>query len=222
MPQIIDTLHFSVAVVPLALYLLAIGMINLIRRPIVVSGAKDAVALGLAVSGMVIAGPMELFLPAATAFKLGALVWVLLLGFYFLSLTLIVLLMRPRIVIYNVGPEKIRPILANVAGQLDNEARWAGDCLYLPTLGVQLHAESASLVRNVQLVANGAAQSFEGWARLEKALRSALEQTTGPRNLYGLVLVMVGMLLVTAVTVRAVHDAELVAQSLKEMLRVEE
>jgi hypothetical protein len=222
MPQFIDTLHLCIALVPLAFYFVFVGLLNLIARPVVVGGGKDALALGFAVSGFVIAGPMELFKPTPTAFSLGAFVWLLLLAFYLLSLTLVILLMRPRIVIYNVGPEQIRPVLASMIATLDSEARWAGDCLYLPTIGVQLHIESVSLLRNVQLISNGPAQSLEGWSRLEKTLRSALRPVSGPRNLYGASLVLSGLLILVGLTAYAINDAETVVQSLNEMLHVEE
>jgi hypothetical protein len=222
MPPVIDTLHLCIALVPLAMYLLFIGVLNLIARPVVVSGGKDALAVGFAVSGFVIVGPMELFLPTPTAFKLGAFVWLLLVAFYLLSLILVILLMRPRIVIYNVSPEQIRPTLAATIANLDSEARWAGDCLYLPNMGIQLHIESISLLRNVQLIATGPAQSLEGWSRLEKAVRDTLQNVAGPRNVYGATLLLSGLLILCGLTVFAINDKETIVQSFHEMMHAEE
>ena len=56
-----DSLHFCIAVIPLAVYLLMMGLLNLRRRPFVTTGARDAATLGIGVVGFVIAGPMELF-----------------------------------------------------------------------------------------------------------------------------------------------------------------
>ena len=58
-----DPLHATIALAPVAVYLLLLGMINLSARPLVTSGLRDSAALGIAASGFVIAGPMELFLP---------------------------------------------------------------------------------------------------------------------------------------------------------------
>jgi hypothetical protein len=220
MQQIVDTLHLTLALLPLAVYLLMIGGLNLASRPVVISGAKDMLALGVGISGLVLAGPMELFLPSATAFRFGWYVWPLLAAFYGTSWLLVVLLQRPRIVIYNAGPDQIRSLLGNIAGELDREARWAGECLSLPTLGVQLHLESVALVRNVQLVSVGGMQSFEGWARLERTLRTALrEHGARSRNPYGLSLIAIGAMLITAVALCAVSDPKAVAQ-LMQMLQV--
>ncbi len=219
-----NTLHLSIALGPLATYLLLLGVINLSSRPFLTNGARDTAALGVGLVGFVVVGPMELFLPEATAFRLGPLgwvVWVLLLVFYALCLTLVVLLMRPRLVIYNIRPDQLRPLLAEVVGQLDGDARWAGQCLIMPNLGIQLHVEVFAAMRNAQLVAAGPQQSFEGWQRMEVAMAAALRQTKSVRNPYGFTLVFAALLIVAVMTVFVVGDAEMVKYSLHEMLRLE-
>ena len=96
MPHI-DALHVSIALGPLAVYLLLVGIINLSRRPFLTTGARDVAAIGVAISGFIAAGPMELFLPEAAADRFGPYVWLLLLAFYGLCLTLLVLMMRSAI-----------------------------------------------------------------------------------------------------------------------------
>jgi hypothetical protein len=145
-------------------------------------------------------------------------VWLLLITCYVLFLTLYVLMSRPRIVIYNVSPEQLRPVLADVFGALEPEARWAGDAAFLPNLGVQLHVEANPVLRNVQLIATGTAQSYEGWGRLQSELAMRLRATTGARNLIGAGLILCGLLLVTMCAVWMVSDAELVAQSFHELI----
>jgi len=214
-----DPLHLAIALGPLSVYLLLLGAIHLTPRPFVTSGSRDAAALGVGIGGLVIAGPLELFVPETFAFVWGALVWVLLLLFYGLCLTLYVLVMRPRIVIYNVSREVVRPLLANLVSDLDREARWAGECLVLPKLGVQLHIEASPAMRVVQLVAAGPQQSYEGWRRLERALMPALRQTPGTRHRLGYTLVGCGVAMVAFMAFLMVRDPETVAQSLREMLR---
>ncbi len=218
MAYFIDPLHFCLALSPLAAYLFVIGTINLSSRPRVVSGARDSFCLGLGLAGFILVGPMALFLPSATAFWLGGWVWPLLLAFYVLCLSLYVLLGRPRIVIYNVRPEQLRPILSEAFEAMEPEARWAGDAAYLPNLGVQLHVETTTALRNVQLIATSTAQSYEGWGRLQSELTVRLRATTGARNPSGAALVLCGLLLVAACALWAMTDAELVAQSFQELI----
>jgi hypothetical protein len=215
-----DPLHLCIALGPLAAYLLLLGMLNLSRRPFLTTGARDTAALGLAIMGFVVAGPMELFLPEAAATRFGGVIWVLLLAFYLLCLTLVVLLMRPRVVIYNISADQLRPILAGVVTDLDADARWAGESLVLPRLGIQLYVEPFVAMRNIQLVSSGPRQSYQGWRQLEIALARAVREVRGQRNRYGFSLVFFGLVLVGLITFRVLGQSQDVAQALIEMLRL--
>jgi hypothetical protein len=214
-----DPLHQCIAFGPLVVYLLILGTINLGRRPLVTSGARDLAALGIAISGFIAAGPMELFLPEVTAALLGGWVWALLMTFYLLCLLLVVLLMRPRLVIYNATAEQVRPVLADVVSRLDGQARWAGESLVMPTLGVQLHVESLAVMKNVQLVSTGPVQNIAGWRRLEDELARELKQTAGQPNPYGISLITFALILGATVLYWMYRDPAGVQQSLSEMLR---
>ncbi|MEM9410566.1 MAG: hypothetical protein AAGA30_05600, partial [Planctomycetota bacterium] len=161
-----DPLHFCIAIAPLSVYFLMLGILNLIGRPFVTTGARDAAALGIGISGLMMAGPMELFFPEAAASQYGSFVWVLLVSFYGLCVSLIVLLMRSRIVVYNASLEQIRPILNQIAMDFDRKSRWTGDSLLIPDLQVHLHLEAVDWLRNVQLTSGGVNQSIEGWRKL--------------------------------------------------------
>jgi len=208
-----------------AVYLLLLGGINLARRPFVVSGTRDTAALGLAVAGLVAVGPIELFFPHAAAAHFGAFVWVFLMAFYALCLVLVLLLLRPRLVIYNVSADELRPFLADLVPQLDADARWAGDGLILPNMGVQLHMENLPLLRNVALVATGVRQNYLGWKRLELSLRAAFSAGEVPRNVRAARLLGAGFLAAGTLTVLVLiwavaHAPQAVAHALFDMLRL--
>jgi hypothetical protein len=214
-----DSLHLCIALGPVAIYFLLLGSINLSRRPFVTSGTRDAAALGIAIGGFVVAGPMELFLPEAAAVRMGFWVWPTCIAFYILCLSLAVLLMRPRIVIYNVTFEQLRPSLADIVQRLDSESRWAGDSLVMPNLGVQLTVESQGMMKNVQLTAAGTEQSFQGWRLLEAELSTVLRSAKGTRNPYGMSLIMFGLLMAASCIYWLSSDPQGVAQALNDMLR---
>lgn len=178
----VDPLRLAIALVPLAAYGLVLGWINARRRSFLTSGGCDLVALGIAVSGLVFIGPLELFRPEAATRSFGNFIWVFLLLFYALWLLLIVLLGRPRLVVYNIRHEELHPVLAEIAARVDPAARWAGNHLSLPGLGVQLHLDSFELMRNVSLVASGGRQSIDGWRRLAAELGPALRKVRVKRN----------------------------------------
>ena len=210
-----DPLHFCIAVGPLAMYLLILGLINLRRRPMLTSGSRDLGALGVAISGFVVAGPIELFIPTTLPF--GRFTWVMMLVLYALTVILIILMSRPRIVIYNVQPEQLRTVLAEVVQRLDESSRWAGDALSVPALGIQLYLEAAPGLRNAQLKSAGPKQDFQGWHKLESELAQALKEMLTPRNYYALPLLAAGITLIVSASVWMCTDKEAVAQALDQM-----
>jgi hypothetical protein len=212
------TFSYCVAFGPLALYLVLMGLTNLRRRPLLVNGSRELAALGVALVGLLIVGPMQLFVPDATALRFGWLVWPLLLSFYGLSLTLWMLIARPRLVIFNIRGAQLRPILSELALALDCDARWAGDSLALPQLGVQLRLESFPSMRNVSLVANSDSQSFSGWRRLERSLRTVLKPVEVSPNPRGIGMLVAGLLILTSLVYQAVSDPQAIAQGFFEML----
>jgi hypothetical protein len=218
-----DPFRLCLALGPLAIYLMLIGAINMFRRPFLVSGARDTAALGLAVSGLVIVGPGELFFPVNASLRFEPfpwLVWVLLVALYGLCVVLVVLLSRPRLVIYNIARDQLRPILADLVAELDSEARWAGDSLALPNVGIQLYVTGQAAMRNVSLTAIGLNQNPQGWRQLELALASALSRLEVPRSQHALGLLSAGALLALLALLAIAYDPQAVAQSLFDMLRL--
>ena len=211
-----------IALGPIAIYFLVLGAINLDSRPTLVNGMGDAAALGIAICGCVVAGPMELFLPEAAAMIFGWGIWPLLLTFYFVCLTLYVLLMRPRLVFYNMTAEQLRPVLAEVISQLDPQARIAGESVYLPNLGVQLHSDLFPLFKNIQLRSAGSGQNHNGWRELELALHAALRGVRGSANPYGVSLVTFALAMLCCIGYWLSYDGIAITEAWREMMRFSE
>jgi hypothetical protein len=213
----VDPLRLTIACVPIAAYALVIALLNMRRRPLVVTGGCDLLALGLALSGLMFVGPIELFRPEAATAELGNYIWLVLLALYGLLLSLVVLLARPRLVVYNIGPEELHPVLAETAARIDPEARWAGNHLSLPRLGVQLHLDSFELMRNVSLVASGGRQNIDGWRRLARELGASLETVRVKINPRAVgFLLMSAALLAVSINTMLRHPLEL-AQAFREV-----
>jgi hypothetical protein len=213
-----DPLRLAIAVVPLAAYLLVIGLVNLRKRPLVVSGFSDVAALAAALGGLIVVGPMELFMPLTPALRYGAYVWYLLLALYALCATLMILAMRPRLVIYNTSLDELRPILAMVVNQLDANARWAGHCVCLPGLRIELQLETTDILHNVSLVATGSEQNLAGWQHLEAALRRALREAAVLRGARGVLFLACAAALIIAALSQMVLDPQAVALGVNELL----
>lgn len=213
-------LHFCIAAAPLGVYLFLMGFINLSRRPFITTGSRDAAALGIGISGLIIAGPMELFFPESAAGSLGPKVWLMLIAFYGLSVSLVVLLMRPRLVLYNVSADRLRPTLAEIANQIDANSRWVGDCLDLPDKNVHLIIETGRWLNNVQLVSIGNAQSHDSWREIESKLRLALKGQRGQANFVGVGLMGIALTLAATSIVWMMLKRPEVAQAFKDLLRI--
>ena len=201
-----DSLHFCIAVIPLAVYLLLMGLLNLRRRPFVTTGARDAATLGIGVVGFVIAGPMELFFPEGAASQFGPWVWLSLIVFYGLCVSLVVLLMKPRLVVYNVSLEEMRPILSKIAMEMDPKSRWIGDALVIPALKIHMHVEAVEWLRNVQMLAGGNQQSMEGWLRLERELKQHMSKVAVGPNIMGIPFIIASIALAVTVACFLVLD----------------
>ena len=215
-----QTLHLCISLGPLAVYLFMVGLINSRRRPFLTSGARDMAALGIALCGFFIIGPLQLFVPDTAADRFGPYIWLMMLTLYVLAWTLGVLLMRPRLVIYNITTDQLRPLLATTVKQLDPEMRRAGQCLIMPQLDIQLTVEPAGPLRCVQLVAAGPSQDAAGWRKLEIALAGSLKASHAPVNWYATILMAFAVGIGAIITVRMASDPQLVSQQLQEMLRL--
>ncbi|MEI8372446.1 MAG: hypothetical protein WCJ35_06380 [Planctomycetota bacterium] len=217
-----EPFHQCLALGPVAIYLAMLGVINLARRPLVVSGGRDVAALGLAVSGLIFFGPVALLFPEGVAAHFGPAgtkyVWLMFVGLMVICLIVMLLILRPRLIIYNISVDQLRPILAEAVERLDPDAQWAGDCLFLPGLGVQLHLESVGWMRNVSLVSSGPKQNYQGWSRLEVELATALRGIEVPWNISGLMLLSVGNALVIGLAWAIIHDPQAIARTVFELL----
>jgi hypothetical protein len=209
-----DPLRLCLALGPLAVYFLLLGAINLRRRPFLVSGGRDLAALALALVGLAVVGPFALFLPEQSIVQFGGFVWLMVLALYALWMTMLILMLRPRLVIYNISADKLRPLLADVVERLDADARWAGDSLVLPGLGVQLHLDTFSAMKNVSLKSIGGRQNFQGWKKLETALSAALESEAVARNPRGLTLLGIGAMIAALLVAAIARDPQSLSQSL--------
>ena len=212
-----DPFRLAIALLPVAAYLLVVGCVNLRRRPTLISGGADLAAIGLALSGLAFVGPLELFRPEPATAEFGNFVWLMLLAFYWLCLVLVVLLARPRLVVYNTSIEELHPLLAEAASRLDSDARWAGNSLALPQLGVQLHLESFDLMRNASLVSSGGEQNLDGWRQLARELKTSLRRVRVKPNPRGIAIIAISFLLIAAsVSQMLRHPVEL-AEAVKDV-----
>jgi len=214
-----DSLHLTIALAPLATYLAVLGCIQLTHRPLVTTGGRDHAALGLAIGGFIAVGPMELFMPQAAAAHFGWFVWILLVSLYAVSLSLLVLLAGPRIVIYNISSDELQPILLKILPEFDHESNQVGESFVLPNAGMQFSIEEYPVMRHLQIASTGSAQNMAGWRALELELAEKLADLPVAPNPYGVSMLLFAVVMFALVGYFLATDQEAVAQSLRHMLR---
>ena len=133
---------------------------------------------------------------------------------------MIALMLRPRLIVYNISLDQLRPILAETVEQIDPGVRWAGDSLTLPGLGVHLYIDNHPAMRNVALVSAGSHQDHAGWRRLDAALASALARVDAARNPRGISLLTTGLFILGVLSVNIVRDPKTIARSLFDLLQM--
>ena len=193
MNTLFDSLPLGAAFLPLGIYLLVLGWVHLRRRPLAIAGVWDGILLGASLLGLVTVGPIALVRPAA-----GGSSWswpMLILGFC-LVVALCVLVSRPRLIVYNISVEQIRPLVAEVASDLDPQARWAGETVALPTRGLQVHLDGDGSLRTVSLIGVGRRSAHEGWSEFSRRVRQASRRLPVRASPWGGVFAGIGAVLV--------------------------
>lgn len=215
-----DPLRFCLAFVPLAAYFAALAAVHLRSRPVMVSGFRDSAALALGLSGLAIVGPIELFFPREAGVVFAQYVWLLLGALYGLGVLLVLLAERPRLVIYDLTLDEVRPLLARACERIDPTTRWAGQSLSLPAAGMELRVDS-SMLRAISIRTLGAPPPPEAWRRLQAGLAVELQDVRGHRNLpAALVFGSLGLLLAAATIAFAARNPAEMTQAMVELLRM--
>ena len=190
--------YFVVASLPFALYLTALAHLHGRRRPTLVTGRRDGLALALATVGVLFIGPLQI-LPSMNAWiAWGAGAWVLVAFFFVLVATTVISRLRPRFVVYNTTLETLRKTISRVAIELDVDARWSGDAMNMPGLGVQFYLDDSPMGRATSVVSIGRDISASGWKRLQDALDAGLADAPAPPRRLWLLFITVGLALLAA------------------------
>ncbi len=190
--------YFICASLPFALYMLALSWLHSRRRPTLVTSRRDCLALILSSVGVLFIGPLQI-LPGFSAWLAwGPCVWILVALFFFFLTIGATSRLRPRFVVYNTTADALRKTLTKTALELDDDARWQGDAMNLPGLGVQFFLDDSPRAHVTSIVGIGRELSARGWLRLRAALDTNLAQSAAPARRYGVWFALFGVALLAA------------------------
>ncbi|MBX3420027.1 MAG: hypothetical protein KF752_00580 [Pirellulaceae bacterium] len=211
-------IEWTIAGLPIAIYLMLIGGLRLRRRPLITSGGRESLTLGIACSGLIAIGPMQLFFPEFAAVRWPGWVWILMFGFYFMLLLLILVWNKPRLIAYGVTRQQFHQLLLQAAQQIDEQAAWHGAALLLPQSGLQLAAESAITPGIYVASPIGGFNNVMDWIRLERALVRCGQQATATPTRTGWLLLAIGMSLLATTLIPVLYNPNVAYAQLREFL----
>ncbi|QDV13578.1 hypothetical protein CA51_34680 [Rosistilla oblonga] len=216
----IDSFSIALALGPLAIYLMVIGYLQSARRPTVTTGAQDTIALAIGVGGFVLAGPLVLFFPTMAYGMLGWIVWMMLAVFFLLSLLLIILTMRPRMVIYGATADDVRGPLLRAAQSIDPGARLEGQQIWFPAVGTAVRLEVFSPQDTPQIVPPLQTISPVFWRRLVQATRRELGQVENASRFRGVGLLLLALVILGFVGMQIAMQPQEIVSGFREWLRL--
>jgi hypothetical protein len=189
-----DSIPLWLACLLPGLYLLGIAVVHVRHRPLAVPGGWDLAIVAAAVAGLAMAGPLDHIQPVAIRGPWRLVLPAVLCG---LLVALAILVARPRLVVYNVTLEQLRPVVAQVAASLDRQSRWAGETVALPGRGIQVTLDGRT-ARCVSLAAIGGRTSPEGWAEFSRRVRRSVRVLRVRSSPWAVVFAGCGIALVAA------------------------
>lgn len=201
-----EPVHFAIAATPVAVYLILVGALRLRNRPLITTGWRDTLTLGIAASGLVAIGPMQLFFPTLAAARWHGWVWLALFMLYLLTLVMVLLSCKPRMISYGLDQIQFRETLLAAAQQIDPTSAWNNDVLSIPSSGIQLASEPSGATRVHQVVHIGLLYNLQDWLKLERAFVALGSQATCPRSAAGWPFVIFGLLLLAFIMLPLISD----------------
>lgn len=208
------------AMLPLIGYLSLISGIRLSGRALITTGGRDTAALAMAIAGMLAVGPAELFFPTAAATLFGPIVWLALAAFYVLSVALIVLSSKPKLVVIGRTPEEMYEPLLAAAREIDPKANGEPQTLQvlLPNLRIRLRLDGNRFIDHTQVVSFEPNISLRFWSTLLGNLRFQIRQQPGPAPHRGFGMLLTALFLAAILTWQSFSKHDLVVEGFREWL----
>jgi hypothetical protein len=190
-----DPLRFAIAMIPIAAYLIVIGLLRYRSHPTVISRSLDIMMLGFACIGLVAIGPLELFFPRAAYSVVGNWVWIVLLSLYVLVLLLIAFNMPPGILVYGIRSERFKKELEAVLQEQSLCYSVLGETVRVDSLPLHGEIREAGTYDIVGFYAIGGRQNLIEWIKLERSICDRISSVEVQRSNRGIVCIGMGLLI---------------------------
>jgi len=176
--------------------------------------------LGLAMLGLVLVGPSQLFFPVAAFNLLGPAVWFLMTLLYFFILLFVILNSRPRLIVFGLSPDSLANHVKESLDAMDVESTWMGLTFAAPAIRVDGTIEPAGNGELSQIVATRSSQDVIGWMKLERALAIKLKSIQIAPRSTGTVWIALGLAALAALGLQIYSNPTAVADGMRDLLRL--
>lgn len=214
-----NTFSMIIALTPIAVYCIVLGTLSLRRHPKLVSGGRDLACLGLAMIGLFIIGPAELFFPQAAFNVFGLSVWFMLIVLYLFMLMFAILNSKPRLIVFGLEVESLTCQVDQALQQLDPGTQWLSHSFVAPSLGIHGIVERAGFGVVCQISATKREQDLLGWLALERTLSQNLKTVNFERSAIGQRWIALGIALLGLIGYTLIRRPDAIAQGIQDMLR---
>lgn len=216
----ISIFSWMLCLAPIGVYCLLIGWLHSQRNPMVLSGGRDLVLLGLALLGFVVTGPAELFFPNAAFNLFGSSVWVLILTLYLFILLFLVLNSSMRLIVYGLSTDQLANHVHDALANVDPTTKWMGTLFVSPQLGIEGSIEHAGWGQVCQIAATKKNQDYKGWLVLERALMLHFRTVGIAPRPAGKQWILLGSIILISTMISIYYFPEQVAQGIRDLLRL--
>jgi hypothetical protein len=140
---------------PIGTYLCVIGLFHAIGRPLITTGVRDYLALAIALSGLVITGPIDYILHYRMLPDFLVHSHWIGLGLYLLLVAALLPRSHEKLIIYNSSEPSVAAALRTILGQWGVPVQELPGGWILPERGVSLELDSFPALRNVTVRFHG-------------------------------------------------------------------
>ena len=179
---------------PLSIYLIFLGLVNLSSKTRLLTGRQDFTALSLGVSGLIVVGPIQVFLPQGAMIRFGSNAWYPMILLYLFCTTWLLLLNRPQLILYNLKKKEFFCFVKNIVRRGKWTVHAHGNVMQIDELGIQFEIISFAAMKNITLRATRSEQSMAGWGVLRKALLTEFQTHHAGFNGVGVCFVACGLI----------------------------
>lgn len=184
--QVVFIFQVVMALGPIAIYFLGLGLVNSQARPFLISARRDFTLLASAFIPLVLVPAFGLLGNGH-----GWLALAVVTGVMFLFVAMLPA-RHSAWVIYNIGPGQFLRLLGRACRRQGWQLRADGDVLFVDPVGLQLVRHGVSWLRNVSLEFQGAGRHSAEAGRLMTALNDELARESMLPSPTGASLVVIG------------------------------